>query len=123
LLSVEREKLFIISKVGLPDCDGIKNEDINSYGLSKMNLINSLENILERLQTKYIDLLQIQAWDPSVNVYDVVRDLDELIKKGKIRYFGVSNFKGWQLQKILDASRFLLDFLFKYFLNNFIKSL
>ena len=33
-----------------------------------MNLINSLENILERLQTKYIDLLQIQAWDPSVNV-------------------------------------------------------
>ena len=103
--NVVRENVFLITKVGLPSGESNEKGNINSYGISRMNLFNSVESSLQRLQTSYIDLLQLNVWDPSVNVYDVVRDLDDLISSGKIRYFGVSSFKGWQLQKILDASR------------------
>jgi len=107
LKNQRRENVFLITKVGLPSGEAIQMNNINSYGFSRMNLYNSVECSLKRLQTDYIDLLQLNVWDPAVNVYDVVRDLDDLIRSGKVRYFGVSSFKGWQLQKILDASRML----------------
>ena len=99
--------MFIISKVGLSSTNGLNNNDVNSYGVSRMNLFNSVEASLKRLQTTYIDMLQLHAWDPTCNVYEVVKCLDELVRSGRVRYFGVSGFKGYQLQKILDASRCL----------------
>jgi aryl-alcohol dehydrogenase-like predicted oxidoreductase len=110
--------MFIITKVGLSNTDGIKINDINSFGVSRMNLFNSVESSLKRLQTTYIDMLQLQAWDPTCNVYEVVKCLDELVKSGKVRYFGVIGFKGYQLQKILDAARYATS---EYFFFSLIK--
>lgn len=94
---------MIISKIRLPT----DPTNVNAIGLSRTNVINSVENILRRLQTNYIDLLQIDGWDYSVHVKEIVRVLDELLMSGKVRNMGLCDFKGWQLQKMLDTCRVL----------------
>lgn len=101
LKNVEREKVFLISKCRLP----VDEENINSGGLSRNNIFNSVLHSLRRLKTSYIDLFLLDGWDETVNVYETVRHMDDLVKSGKIRYFGLCDLKGWQLQKFLDISR------------------
>jgi aryl-alcohol dehydrogenase-like predicted oxidoreductase len=99
----DRERLVIISKICLPT----DPTNVNSIGLSRSNVINSVENILRRLQTNYIDLLQIDGWDYTVHVNEIIRVYDELLMSGKVRNFGVCDFKAWQLQNIIDKSKML----------------
>ena len=79
-------------------------EGPNDVGSSRHHLIRSVEGSLKRLGTDYIDLFQLHAFDAVTPVEEVLGTLDDLIKAGKIRYVGVSNFSGWHLAKALAAS-------------------
>lgn len=103
LKNQNREKIFLITKARMPTDE----EDVNSGGLSRNHLINSIKHSLKRLQTDYIDLFILNGYDPTVNLFETVRDLNDLIVQDLIRYIGVCDFKGWQLQKFIDASKTL----------------
>jgi aryl-alcohol dehydrogenase-like predicted oxidoreductase len=78
--------------------------DPNDVGSSRYHLINACENSLKRLGTDYIDLYQMHGFDAMTPVEETLSALDNLIKSGKIRYIGCSNFSGWHLMKSLAVS-------------------
>jgi len=73
-------------------------------GSSRYHLIRSVENSLRRLRTDFIDLYQLHGFDALTPVEEVLSTLDELVRAGKIRYIGCSNFSGWHLMKSLAVS-------------------
>ena len=76
----------------------------NAVGSSRFHLIDAVEKALKRLGTDYIDLFQLHGFDALTPVEEVVSTLDDLVKAGKIRYIGASNFSGWHLMKSLAAA-------------------
>lgn len=76
----------------------------NDVGSSRFHLINAVEAALKRLQTDYIDLFQLHGFDAKTPVEETLATLDQLVKAGKIRYIGCSNFSGWHLMKSLAVS-------------------
>jgi aryl-alcohol dehydrogenase-like predicted oxidoreductase len=76
----------------------------NDVGSSRFHLIQTVEASLKRLGTDYIDLYQLHAFDALTPVEEVMATLDDLVKAGKIRYIGCSNFSGWHLMKSLAVS-------------------
>ncbi|MCC8362440.1 aldo/keto reductase [Lysobacter sp. A6] len=74
-------------------------DDPNAVGASRHHLLRGVERALQRLDTDYIDVLQLHHFDAMTPVESVMRTLDELVRAGKVRYLGVSNFSGWQLMK------------------------
>ncbi|MEV6550540.1 aldo/keto reductase [Streptomyces sp. NPDC051597] len=89
-----RDEVLISTKAGLPMGDGP-----GDAGTSRSRLIRSVEDALRRLGTDHIDLFQLHAFDAGTPVEEVLSTLDDLVRAGKIRYTGVSNFSGWQLMK------------------------
>ena len=79
-------------------------EGPNDVGSSRLHLTKAVEGSLRRLGTDYIDLFQLHAFDGVTPVEEVLSTLDDLVKAGKIRYIGVSNFSGWHLMKSLAVS-------------------
>ncbi|MEJ0002727.1 MAG: aldo/keto reductase [Pararobbsia sp.] len=79
-------------------------DDPNSVGSSRFHLIRTVEAQLKRLGTDYIDLFQLHGFDAKTPVAEVLSTLDDLVRAGKIRYTGVSNFSGWHLMKSLDVA-------------------
>lgn len=77
----------------------------NDVGLSRKHIMAGVEASLRRLGTDYIDLYQVHAWDPRTPLEETLGTLNELVKRGWVRYIGASNFRGWQLQKAVDLSR------------------
>ena len=77
----------------------------NESGLSRKHILGSVEASLRRLGTDYIDLYQIHCWDNVTPLEETLSTLDVLVKSGKVRYIGASNFAGWQLQKAIDLCR------------------
>ncbi|MFD0819919.1 aldo/keto reductase [Micromonospora zhanjiangensis] len=71
----------------------------NDAGLSRVHLTRALEASLRRLGVEAVDLYQAHAWDPLTPLPETLRFFDDAVRAGKIRYAGVSNFTGWQLQK------------------------
>jgi aryl-alcohol dehydrogenase-like predicted oxidoreductase len=69
----------------------------NDGGASRQHILNEVENSLRRLQTDFIDLYQIHSWDPQTPIEETLRALEDLLRAGKVRYIGASNFSGWQL--------------------------
>ncbi|MBQ1050075.1 aldo/keto reductase [Micromonospora sp. C51] len=94
-----RDTVLISTKSGLPTGNGP-----NDAGTSRARLIRSVDVALRRLGTDYIDLFQLHAFDAATPVEEVIATLDDLVRDGKIRYLGVSNFAGWQLMKSLAAA-------------------
>ncbi|PDT30902.1 aldo/keto reductase [Rhizobium sp. L9] len=94
-----RNAVLISTKTALPMGEGPQD-----WGTSRARLIRATEDALRRLRTDYIDLLQLHAFDASTPVEEVLSTLDSLVAAGKIRYFGVSNFSGWELMKSLAAA-------------------
>ena len=94
-----RDQVLISTKASLPTGDGP-----NDWGSSRSRLIASVEAALKRLDTDHIDIFQLHAFDASTPVEEVVSTLDQLVKDGKLRYIGVSNFSGWQIMKSLAAA-------------------
>ncbi|GIF46418.1 aryl-alcohol dehydrogenase-like predicted oxidoreductase [Asanoa ferruginea] len=96
-----REKLVIATKGRFPMGDGG-----NDAGLSRLHLSKALDASLARLGVDAIDLYQAHAWDPMTPIEESLRFFDDAVRAGKIRYVGVSNFVGWQLQKAVLLARF-----------------
>ncbi len=76
----------------------------NDVGSSRFHLTRAVEASLRRLGTDYIDLYQLHSFDAMTPVEEVLGTLDDLVRAGKIRYIGCSNFAGWHLMKSLAAS-------------------
>jgi aryl-alcohol dehydrogenase-like predicted oxidoreductase len=80
------------------------DDEPNNVGSSRHHLIKTIDASLKRLQTDYIDLFQLHGFDAKTPVQEVLSTLDDLVRAGKIRYTGVSNFSGWHLMKSLDVA-------------------
>jgi aryl-alcohol dehydrogenase-like predicted oxidoreductase len=76
----------------------------NDVGSSRSHLIRSVEGSLRRLGTDFIDLYQLHGFDAKTPIEETLGTLDELVRAGKIRYIGCSNFSGWHLMKSLAIS-------------------
>jgi aryl-alcohol dehydrogenase-like predicted oxidoreductase len=76
----------------------------NNVGSSRFHLIRTVDDALKRLGTDYIDLFQLHGFDAKTPVEEVLSTLDVLVRAGKIRYTGVSNFSGWHLMKSQAAA-------------------
>lgn len=79
-------------------------DDPNDVGSSRFHLLKSCDAALKRLGTDYIDLFQLHGFDARTPVEETLSTLDDLVRAGKIRYVGVSNFSGWHLMKSLDVA-------------------
>lgn len=90
----KRDRLLISTKVTFPTGDGP-----NDYGSSRQHLIEAVEACLKRLGVDHVDLLQLHGQDYNTPVEETLSTLDGLVKAGKIRYIGASNFSGWHLMK------------------------
>jgi aryl-alcohol dehydrogenase-like predicted oxidoreductase len=91
-----RDRVLISTKGTFRNGDGP-----NDVGSSRMHLLDAVDKSLARLGTDYIDLYQLHGFDALTPIEEVVRTLDDLVRAGKIRYIGVSNFSGWHLMKSL----------------------
>ena len=76
----------------------------NDVGLSRRHLSDALDASLRRLQVDSVDLYQVHAWDPLTPLEETWRFLDDAVRAGKVRYLGLSNFAGWQVQKAADLA-------------------
>ncbi len=76
----------------------------NDGGLSRKHLMDAIDASLRRLQTDYVDLYQVHSFDPETPIDETLRALDEIVRSGKARYIGCSNFAAWQLGKSLWQS-------------------
>ncbi|AKT43801.1 aldo/keto reductase [Chondromyces crocatus] len=79
-------------------------EGPNDVGSSRFHLVRSVEASLRRLGTDYIDLYQLHGFDAHTPIEEALGTLDDLVRAGKIRYIGASNFSGWHLMKSLAIS-------------------
>ncbi|WP_437675831.1 aldo/keto reductase [Sorangium sp. So ce131] len=77
----------------------------NDVGSSRYHLIRAIDGSLRRLQTDFIDIFQLHAFDALTPLEETLGVLDDLVRAGKIRYVGCSNFSGWQLMKALGLAK------------------
>jgi aryl-alcohol dehydrogenase-like predicted oxidoreductase len=94
-----RDDLLLATKVRMPAGDSP-----NDTGLSRHHIIRQCEQSLRRLGTDHIDLYQVHEWDGLTPLEETLEALDTLVKSGKVRYVGSSNYSGWQLMKALGIS-------------------
>ena len=86
-----RKEIVLATKVRLP-----MGENFNRSGATRVNILREVEDSLRRLQTDYIDLYQVHGWDSNTPIEETLRTLDDLVRQGKVRYIGLSNFMSWQ---------------------------
>lgn len=89
-----REKLIIATKFRRP-----VTEDTNDRGASRRHIRRSIEASLRRLRTDWVDLYQIHGWDSQTPLEETLSTLNDLVREGKVRYIGASNYAGWHLAK------------------------
>lgn len=94
-----RDRALIATKVRMGMGDGP-----NDAGLSRQHIIAQAEASLRRLRTDHIDLYQVHNWDGQTPLEETLDALDTLVRAGKVRYIGASNYAGWQLSKALNVS-------------------
>jgi aryl-alcohol dehydrogenase-like predicted oxidoreductase len=94
-----RDKVLVSTKATFRFAD-----EPNAVGSSRYHLLNACDAALRRLQTDYIDLFQLHGFDALTPPEEVLATLDQLVRAGKIRYVGVSNFSGWHLMKGLAVA-------------------
>jgi aryl-alcohol dehydrogenase-like predicted oxidoreductase len=99
-LGKKRNDVLISTKATFAMGDGP-----NDLGSSRYHLIKACEDSLRRLRTDYIDVYFMHGFDAVTPVEEVLGTLDDLVRSGKVRYIGCSNFSGWHLMKSLDVSR------------------
>ena len=91
-----RDEVVIASKVFFP-----MGEKPNQGGLSRVHIMNAIDDSLRRLGTDYIDLYQIHRWDPNTAIEETLEALHDVVKSGKVRYIGASSMYTWQFSKSL----------------------
>ena len=95
----KRSQVIIATKFASP-----MGEGPNDRGGSRYYIVKAVEASLRRLQTEYIDLYQMHRADPATPIEETLRALDDLVRAGKVRYIGCSNFAAWQLCEALWTS-------------------
>lgn len=98
-LRLDRSSMVICTKAGMQTGIGP-----NGGGTSRANLLRACEQSLVRLGTDYIDLYLLHSFDPATPIDESLRALDDLVRSGKVRYIGCSNFAAWELMKALGIS-------------------
>lgn len=96
-----REEMLIATKVR-----GSMGDDPNNVGLSRKHILDAVDSSLKRLGLDYIDLYQVHMWDSATPLEETLSTLNDLVRSGKVRYIGTSNYTAWQLQKAIDLSRY-----------------
>jgi aryl-alcohol dehydrogenase-like predicted oxidoreductase len=76
----------------------------NQVGLTRLTIFQEVENSLKRLGTDYIDLYQVHGFDTLTPIEETLHALNDLVRQGKIRYMGCSNWSAWQIMKALGIS-------------------
>jgi aryl-alcohol dehydrogenase-like predicted oxidoreductase len=99
VLRGRRDKVLLATKVRMAMGSGP-----NDAGLSRHHIISGCEASLRRLGTDHIDLYQVHEWDGHTPLEETLEALDLLVRSGKVRYIGASNYSGWQLMKALGAA-------------------
>jgi aryl-alcohol dehydrogenase-like predicted oxidoreductase len=94
-----RQDVLLTSKVYFP-----VNKHINARGLSRLHIMQALEASLQRLGTDYLDIYFFHHFDTTTPLEESLRAADDLVRQGKVRYLGVSNFAAWQIMKGLGIS-------------------
>ncbi len=89
-----RDDVVLATKARMPMGNGP-----NDAGVSRKHLMRQCEASLRRLGTDYIDLYQLHCWDAATPLEETLSTLTDLVRQGKVRYIGVSNFTGWQITK------------------------
>jgi aryl-alcohol dehydrogenase-like predicted oxidoreductase len=100
LVGGRRQRILVATKARLPMGRGP-----NDRGSSRHHLIASCEASLRRLRTDHIDLYQLHHWDGETPLEETLEALDTLVRSGKVRYVGCSNFTGWQVVKAVMTSQ------------------
>lgn len=102
LIAPDRERFVIATKYSLPNHvgnplkpGGANRSDPNGSGNHRKNLMQSIEGSLKRLNTDYVDVLWLHAWDFTTSVEEVMRAFDDLVRQGKVLYIGVSDTPAW----------------------------
>jgi aryl-alcohol dehydrogenase-like predicted oxidoreductase len=98
-LGSRRKDIILATKVR-----GRTGKGPNDLGLSRYHIIEGCNASLRRLGTDYIDLYQVHSFDPCTPLEETLTVLDDLVRAGKVRYIGASNYTGWQLMKALSIS-------------------
>jgi aryl-alcohol dehydrogenase-like predicted oxidoreductase len=98
-LGPRRDRIVLATKVRMPMGDAP-----NSSGASRRHLREGIEASLRRLRTDWVDLYQLHAWDPRTPLEETLSTLDDVVREGKVRYVGASNYTGWQLAKALGVA-------------------
>lgn len=98
-ISGKRDRLVVATKARFP-----MDEGPNDRGSSRHHLVRACEASLKRLGTDWIDLYQLHEWDGVTPLQETLEALDLLVRSGKVRYVGASNFSGWHLMKALGFS-------------------
>lgn len=101
-LEGRRHEVVLATKAGL-----VRGEGPNERGSSRYHLQHELDNSLKRLKTDYIDLYQIHTFDPYTPLDETLRTLDDMVRSGKVRYIGASNYAAWELMKAVGISECL----------------
>ncbi|WP_274648899.1 aldo/keto reductase [Paenibacillus humicola] len=94
LMKGRREKIILATKV-----HGRVGNEPNDAGQSRYHIFRAIENSLRRLNTDYVDLYQVHRFDPETPLDETLGALDDLVRQGKVRYIGCSNFAAWQIAK------------------------
>lgn len=98
-LANRRHEVVLATKAGGPRGDGP-----NERGSSRRHIQYELEESLRRLKTDYVDLYQIHTFDANTPLEETLRTLDDMVRAGKVRYIGASNYAAWELMKALGVS-------------------
>ncbi|MEJ2078532.1 MAG: aldo/keto reductase [Acidobacteriota bacterium] len=98
LRNVKRHDTVLATKVRF-------GSGINRRGLSRKHILHSVDESLRRLETDYIDLYQIHMWDYGTPLTETLEALSAAVDAGKVRYLGISNVSGWQLQRTVDLCK------------------
>ena len=99
-LGARRTQVLVSAKVGNRAGDGA-----NDVGHSRTHMLRAIEGCLRRLGTDYIDILQLHIFDPLTRLDDVMRTLNDVVRAGKVRYLGCSNFAAWQFVKAMGIAK------------------
>jgi aryl-alcohol dehydrogenase-like predicted oxidoreductase len=109
---IPRHRVVILTKcyflthddVGTPPINKPELHDtreyVNQAGLSRAAIFNQVEASLKRLDTPYIDLLQVHRFDPNTPIKETMRALHDLVQSGKVRYIGASSMRAWQFAEM-----------------------
>ena len=95
-LKGKRDSVVLTSKVRSPVGDGV-----NDSGLSRFHIMREIDRSLKRLQTDHLDIYICHAWDPEAPLDETFKAMDDVVRQGKTRYIGVSNFNAWQVTESL----------------------